>query len=41
MVQFARVVALNIAHHVTQRVNARRFILDNRRGAQRLLSRCT
>jgi putative transposase len=28
MVRFARVVALDVAHHVTQRGNARRFILE-------------
>jgi hypothetical protein len=27
-VRFARVVALDVAHHVTQRGNARRFILE-------------
>jgi REP element-mobilizing transposase RayT len=27
-VRFARVVALDIAHHITQRGNARRFILE-------------
>jgi putative transposase len=29
MARFARVVAVDIAHHVTQRGNARRYILDN------------
>jgi putative transposase len=29
MVRFARVIALNVAHHITQRGNARRFILEN------------
>jgi putative transposase len=28
MVRFARVVALDVAHHITQRGNARRFILE-------------
>jgi putative transposase len=28
MARFARVIALNVAHHVTQRGNARQFILD-------------
>jgi putative transposase len=28
MVRFARVVALGIPHHITQRGNARRFILE-------------
>ncbi len=29
MARFARVIALQVAHHVTQRGNARRFILDS------------
>ena len=29
MVRFARVVALDMPHHITQRGNARRFILEN------------
>jgi len=29
MARFARVIAVEVAHHVTQRGNARRFILDN------------
>src|ERR1700728_1709651 len=31
MVRFARVVALDVAHHITQRGNARRFILETER----------
>jgi hypothetical protein len=29
MARFARVIALGVPHHITQRGNARRFILDS------------
>jgi len=38
MARFARVVAVDIAHHVTQRGNARRHILDSERDREVYLS---
>ena len=38
MARFARVVAVDIAHHVTRRGNARRYILDSERDREVYLS---
>ena len=36
MARFARVIAVGIPHHITQRGNARRFVLARRSGSKNL-----